>query len=706
MSTSGNGKDHSALGDASDGAKFQAFKSGLRAAAGSGGPPDVDAFARASSKIIRDGQRFVPDPDWPSFLELAIEAWGEPTARKGDEVRFGKKESKSAKVSECVWSDFESGEGGGYFELYKIARPGQELPTRRVKPQWLPRDQDIKVTYNYTDADGNLLLQVVRTRSGKPRFRQRRPDGKGGWLWNVDGVVKPLYRLPELRAAPPDLPVWVCEGEKDADRLAKLGLVATTNVNGGAFWSVDYSAELAGRHVILLEDNDLAGRKRCAKLAMELKTHAASLRLLTFEDLPEKGDVSDWLNLGHGSADLEKRAQEARAPDETGKVEPTRKAPRPGRGKPLLIAPPEPWPDPVDGVDLACDLADFFTKYALLPEGAADAMSLWALHTYCFDLWEYTPRLRVRAAYKRAGKTRTLELLKLTVCKPAQADSITSASMFRVVSEFSPTLLLDEADETVAGNPELQAMLNSGFQRGGGAIRVNPNTFELDRFDTFAPCAIAGIGKLKGTLEDRSIEIEMRRALRRERRPKLDADAKAEGLRLARQCARWVADNRAALQAAKPDVRHLDDRTDDKWTCLYAVAEVLGDYWPLKVREASNKLTLADMDTAGVVEQLLTDIEEVFTAAAADTAYRLTEMPSTDLADRLKAMPGRLWAEDVPQEHGPAKALTTNKLARLLWTVRIRPRLFGDKRLSGYRLTDFADAFERNRTFDQQREGA
>jgi hypothetical protein len=689
---SGNGEDHAAY---SDGTKFH----GLRAAAGS--RPDMDAFARASSKIIRDGQHFVPDPNWPSFLELAIEAWGEPTSRKHNEIRFGKKESKSIELAECLWSDFESGEGGGYFELFKLARPGQELPTRRVKPQWLPRDQDIKLAYNYTDADGTLLLQVVRTLSGKPRFRQRRPDGKGGWIWNVDGVVKPLYRLAELRAAPPDLPIWVCEGEKDTDRLAKLGLVATTNVNGGAFWSTDYSAELAGRHVILLEDNDLAGRKRCAKLAMELKPHAASIRLLTFEELPEKGDVSDWLDLGHSRADLEKRAQEARAPDETGKIEPTRKA-RPGRGKSLLIAPPEPWPDRVDGVDLANDLADFFTKYALLPEGAADALSLWTLHTYCFDLWEYTPRLRIHAAYKRAGKSRTLELLKLTTSKAAQADSITSASMFRIVSEFTPTLLLDEADETVAGNPELQAMLNSGFQRGGGAIRVNPNTFELERFETFAPCAIAGIGKLKGTLEDRSIEIEMRRALRRERRPKLDAEAKAEGLRLARQAARWVADNRDALKAAKPDVRHLDDRTDDKWTPLYAVADVLSDFWPLKVREASNKLTLADMDAAGVVEQLLTDIEDVFTEASSFS--KATEMESADLVDKLKAMPGRLWAEDVPQENGPARALTTNKLARLLWTVRIRPRLIGIQRTKGYRLTDFEDAFERNRAFDQQSE--
>jgi hypothetical protein len=672
-----------------------------------GSAADLEAFSRAASGIIRAASRFVPDPSWPPILDLAREVWGEPNRQLStkDDIRFGIKGSKSVKPSENVWKDHETGEAGGYLDLHKMARGVlPQRAARAVEPQWLSRDQDVKAAYNYTDAAGNLLLQVVRTHSGKPRFRLRRPDGNGGFHWNADGVVKPLYRLPELRAAPTDSQIWIAEGEKDADRLAKLGLVATTNIGGASSWSSEYLTELTGRHVILLEDNDLAGRKRCAKLAIELKSIVASLKVITFEDLPEHGDVSDWLDRGHGLEDLRKRARDARAPDDLVRTAVDgRKARKSGGGKPLELTAPEPWDTPVDGLALANDLHGYYAKFALLPEGGATALTLWGMHTHCFNLWKYSPRLHIHAAYKRSGKTRTLELLSYTSSKALQSDSITAAALFRTVSEHMPCLLLDEADETVAGNDELQAMLNSGFQRGGGVVRCAPNTLELEWFETFCPVAIAGIGRLKGTLEDRAIQLELHRALLSERRPKLNREAEAVGARLARQSARWVMDNLEALKAATPDVSHLDDRTDDKWFSLYCIAEVLGRPWPTKVREASSALTQRDTDVAGLVEQLLTDIEQVFTDAAADC--RTTELESKDLVDRLRQLEGRPWCDDVPQERGPAKPLTTNKLARLLWSVRIEPRMIGPetRRRKGYRLTDFTDAFARNRPFEKQK---
>jgi hypothetical protein len=666
---------------------------------------DVDAFSRAAAGIIRAASRFVPDPRWPSILELAREIWGPPNEKesKPDDIRFGAKGARSVKPSESVWRDYETGEAGGYLDLHKLARG--KLPERAervVKPQWLNRDEDIQAIYDYTDENGTLLLQVIRTRSGKPRFRQRRPDGKGGWLWNTEGVVRPLYKLPELRAAPLDAVTFVAEGEKDVDRLTSLGAIATTNVGGAMNWSPEYSLELAGRQVVLLEDNDIAGRKRCAKLAMELKSFAASLKIVTFEDLPEHCDVSDFLDRGHSLDALLKRARD---PDDLEKPDGPDFKPRKssGRGKPLKIVAPEPWPTPVDGPALADELHNYYAKYALLPEGGAVALTLWGMHTFCFDIWKYTPRLHIHAAYKRSGKTRTLELLSHTSSKALQSDSVTAAALFRTVSEFTPTLLLDEADETVAGNDELQAMLNSGFQKGGGAIRCAPNTLELERFETFAPVAIAGIGALKGTLMDRTIQLELHRALLSERRPKLNGEAEAIGARLARQTARWVADNLEALRAAAPDVSHLDDRSDDKWFPLYCLAEILGGAWPAKVRAASAAVSKRDSDTATLVEELLIDVEVVFTDVAAAT--KVTELESKDLVDRLRDLEGRPWCDDVPQERGPAKALTTNKLARLLREVRIEPRMIGpeDRRRKGYRLTDFSAELARIRPFEQQK---
>ena len=115
-----------------------------------------------------------------------------------------------------------------------------------------------EATYDYTDEDGKLLYQVVR-KPGK-HFVQRRPDEKGGWIYNLDGVRRVLYRLPDLLSRP-DETVFIVEGEKDADRLHRAGLLATTNPGGAGKWKAEYSAILNDRHVVTLPDNDSPGHK-------------------------------------------------------------------------------------------------------------------------------------------------------------------------------------------------------------------------------------------------------------------------------------------------------------------------------------------------------------------------------------------------------------------------------------------------------------
>lgn len=154
--------------------------------------------------------------------------------------------------------------------------------------------------YDYRDRSGNLAYQVCRM---EPKdFRQRRPDGNGGWTWSLDGVRRVLYRLPELVGANPAEPVFLVEGEKDADNLAAVGLIATTNAGGAGKWGDEYAAELAGRHVVILPDNDEAGRRHAHKVAASLHAKAASVRIVELPNLPAKGDVSDWLAAG-GTAD-------------------------------------------------------------------------------------------------------------------------------------------------------------------------------------------------------------------------------------------------------------------------------------------------------------------------------------------------------------------------------------------------------------------
>ncbi|MGD9632736.1 MAG: phage/plasmid primase, P4 family [Pirellulales bacterium] len=158
------------------------------------------------------------------------------------------------------------------------------------------RQSTIVATYDYRDADGTLILQAVRY---EPKsFRQRRPKDGGGWTWASKGCKVVPYRLPAVVEADANTPVYIVEGEKDADRLADKGLVATCNAGGAGKWRVAHAKYLAGRPVVIVPDNDEAGRDHATKVAKSLDGLAASTKILALPDLPPKGDVSDWLDAG------------------------------------------------------------------------------------------------------------------------------------------------------------------------------------------------------------------------------------------------------------------------------------------------------------------------------------------------------------------------------------------------------------------------
>lgn len=144
--------------------------------------------------------------------------------------------------------------------------------------------------YDYTNADGKLLFQVCRM---EPKsFRQRVPDGNGRFKWGLNRVSPVLYRLPEVLKSSE---VLIVEGEKDADTLHGLGLVATTNPMGAKKWLPQYSESLKGKDVVLIPDNDNEGREHMSQIGAAIKDFAKSIRWLDLPDLPSKGDVSDWL---------------------------------------------------------------------------------------------------------------------------------------------------------------------------------------------------------------------------------------------------------------------------------------------------------------------------------------------------------------------------------------------------------------------------
>jgi hypothetical protein len=167
-----------------------------------------------------------------------------------------------------------------------------------------------EATYDYTDELGELLYQVVRY---KPKdFRQRRPDDKGRWQWNLDGTRRVLYRLPEILAADLNATVYKCEGEKDVDRVRAEGLLATTNAQGAKKWREEFADALKDRRVVILPHNDESGREHAELVARSLSGKVRSVKILELPGLPEDGgDVYDYFEGGGTAEELEQLANEA-----------------------------------------------------------------------------------------------------------------------------------------------------------------------------------------------------------------------------------------------------------------------------------------------------------------------------------------------------------------------------------------------------------
>lgn len=181
--------------------------------------------------------------------------------------------------------------------------PPKPRKTREMVP-WGP----IVATYDYRDEAGTLLFQVVRYDRPKKAFPQRRPNGTGGWVWGIEGIRRVLYRLPDLLDADT---VYIVEGEKDVENLRALGIVATCNAGGAETsqgkkgkWRDEYNPSLAGKHIVILPDNDEPGERHALAVARALLPGAASVRIVRLPGLPPKGDVSDWLKEGHGVEEL------------------------------------------------------------------------------------------------------------------------------------------------------------------------------------------------------------------------------------------------------------------------------------------------------------------------------------------------------------------------------------------------------------------
>lgn len=183
------------------------------------------------------------------------------------------------------------------------------IPEMRVRYGQVQRDESkiimgnrkIVATHVYRNEDGRPLHRTIRY---EPKgFSQEQFDGKN-WIPNLNGARLVPYRLPELLSVPSQVWIYICEGEKDVDRLVDLGFDATTNPMGAGKWRQAYNEFFKGKLVAILPDNDNVGYKHALQIAESLYGIALEIRIVSLPGLPNKGDVSDWFDAGHNKSEL------------------------------------------------------------------------------------------------------------------------------------------------------------------------------------------------------------------------------------------------------------------------------------------------------------------------------------------------------------------------------------------------------------------
>jgi putative DNA primase/helicase len=359
-----------------------------------------------------------------------------------------------------------------------------------------------------------------------------------------------------------------------------------------------------------------------------------------------------------------------------------------GQGRALNLEKPEPWPDPVDGADLLNGLTVAIRRYVVIGGAEATAVALWVMAVHAFDGFMVFPRLFVTAPEKGCGKSTLLDVLSRLVPKPLGASSITAASLFRVIEKARPTLLLDEADAYVRNNEDLRAVLDAGHRRDGAVIRTVGDDHEPRQFSAFAPMVLAAIGRLPGTIEDRSIKVGLRRRRPDEHLEPLRVDRARDLEDLARKAARWAADHSATLGAADPKMpAGVINRAADNWRPLLAVADAAGADWAARARDVAAAVLSGDSEDADSIRVLLlSDLRDYFADGGLDIAF------TAEVLRVLGTKDERPWPE-----FNKGKPISARQLAALLKPFGIRPKEIrrGTEVDRGYRREWFDDAFAR-----------
>ncbi len=352
--------------------------------------------------------------------------------------------------------------------------------------------------------------------------------------------------------------------------------------------------------------------------------------------------------------------------------------------------------DPVVPAEVLDEVSEIICRYIVLDQVQAHAAALWVASTYLTDVAEIAPILIINAPEKECAKTLLQTVLGRMAYRPLPAANASLSALFRAVELWKPTLLIDEADTFFRDNPELHGLVNAGYKRGGSVLRSEAaaDSFEPRVFSVYCAKSIAGIAlekHLPDSTMSRGIVLNLRRKLPHEAVLRLRHADNGMFELVAAKLTRFAEDYSQQARLARPPLPdELNDRAQDNWEPLLAIAECAGPDWLKRATAAALKLSNTSDQAVSTGNQLLADIQAVFAGRLATQGPKIS---TVELIEALAEDAERPWAT---YNHG--KQLSPRQLAKQLTIYGIGSktvRLDTGKTPKGYEFSQFEDAFAR-----------
>jgi len=349
----------------------------------------------------------------------------------------------------------------------------------------------------------------------------------------------------------------------------------------------------------------------------------------------------------------------------------------------------ELWPEPVDGAALLTAIATTIRRFIICEQHTAFAVALWITMTWFIDVIQVAPLAVITAPEKRCGKSMLLFLIGRLVPRPLMSSSISPSALFRSIDAWQPTLLIDEVDACLKDNEELRGLINCGHTRDSAfVVRCVGDDHAPKKFNVWGAKALSGIGHVADTLMDRSIILELRRKLPHESIDRIRHAEPGLFLELSSKLARFSDDNAERVRLARPDLPpSLNDRAQDNWEPLLAIATIAGGDWFKTGTAAALKLSGGESLSLSIGTELLADIKEIF------EHKRLDRISTADLIKELCADDEKPWAT-----YNKGFQIKPRQIAARLKGYGIHSKTIRTgigETPKGYELNQFAEAFSR-----------